>query len=199
GMIFFLRLQNPGIGSPQPRQALAHVPASLDALVTEVRMHERLGLRAIRIEVGAGMVLAVFFLFPSFNATNWALRIGWALASVYGLYVAAVVSRHRPRRMPDGLGFTESLEFYCAALERQHHMVRTMWMWYLMPFTPAITFIMIGATLVAAERGRPLWPGVMFIAIMAGIGLLVHRGSQDMARKLRVRIDTLASAQERAQ
>lgn len=199
GLTFFLRLQNPGIGSPQPRQAFAQAPASLDALVTEVRMHERLGQRAIRIEMGAGIVVAAFFLIPSANATNWAVRVGWILASAYGLYVAAVVSRHRPRRMPDGLGFTASLEFYRATLERQHRTIRTMWLWYLMPFTPAIAFIMFGGMLVATERGRPLWPGVVFVAVMAGIGLLVHRGSQDMARKLRLRIDTLASAQERAQ
>ncbi len=199
GMTFCLRLQNPGIGSPQPRQALAQAPASFDVLVTEVRMHERLGVRAIRIEMGAGIVLAAFFLIPSFNATNWALRVGWLLASAYGLYVAAVVSRHRPRRMPDGLGFTASLEFYRAALERQHRVIRTMWLWYLMPLTPAIAFIMFGGTLVAVERGRPFWPGVVFVGVMAGIGLLVHKGSQDMARKLRLRIDTLATAQEQAE
>ena len=199
GMIFCLRLQNPGIGSPQPRQVLAQAPASLDALVAEVRLHERLGLRAIRIEMGAGIVLALFFLIPSFNATNWALRVGWALASVYGLYVATVVSRHRPRRMPDGLGFTASLEFYRTALERQHRMIRTMWLWYLLPFTPAMIFIIFGGTLVAVGRGRPIWPGIVFVALMLGMGLLIHRGSQDMARKLQLRIDTLASAQERAQ
>lgn len=33
GMIFFLRLQNPGLGSQQPRLALVQVPASLDALL----------------------------------------------------------------------------------------------------------------------------------------------------------------------
>jgi hypothetical protein len=34
------------------------------------------------------------------------------------------------------------------------------------------------------------------LAIVAGVGLLIHRGSQDMARKLRARIDTLAAAEE---
>ena len=65
-----------------------------------------------------------------------------------------------------------------------------------MPFAPAIVFIMIGGALAAAERGRPLWPGAVFLALAAGVGLLVHRGSQDMARKLRVRIESLASAEE---
>jgi hypothetical protein len=144
GMIFFLRLQNPGLGSQQPRLALVQVPASLEALLLEVRVHERLGLRAARIEIAAGVVLAAFFLFPMFNSTNWVLRVGWALASAYGLYVAAVVARYRPRPMPDGLGFTGSLAFYRAALERQHRIIRTLWLWYVMPFAPAIVFIMIG-------------------------------------------------------
>ena len=198
GMIFCLRLQNPGLGS-QPRHALVHAPASLDALMTEVRMHESLTSRAIRIEMSAGVVLAVFFLFPMFSAENWALRMGWALASAYGLYVAIVVSRHRPQPMPEGMGFGESIRFYRAVLEKHHAVVRTMWLWYVLPFAPAIAFIVIGSALVASDRGRPVWPAAIFVAILAGIGLLVHRNSVNMARKLRVRIDALASAEEHAQ
>jgi hypothetical protein len=197
GMVFLLRLQNPGLGT-QPRRNLVQAPASLDALVTEVRMHESLTSRAIRIEMSAGVVLAVFFLFPMFSAQNWALRVGWALASAYGLYVAIVVSRHRPQPMPEGMGFNQSIRFYREVLEKQHGVVRTMWLWYVLPFAPSSAFVVIGSALVASDRGRPLWPAAIFIAILAGIGLLVHRNSQDMARKLRARIDTLASAEEQS-
>jgi hypothetical protein len=195
GMVFLLRLQNPGLGS-HSRRNLVQAPASLDALITEVRLDRSLTLRAIRIEMWAGVVLAIFFLFPLLAAQNWALRVGWAFASAYGLYVAVVVSRHRPEPMPDGLDFSRSLAFYRTALEKRYALIRTMWRWYVLPFVPSTIFVMIGGALVAAERGRPLWPGAIMLATVGGVGLLIHKGSQDMARKLRARIDTLAAAEE---
>ena len=195
GMLFFLRLQNPGLGA-QPRRLAIQPPASLDALIAEVRLYQRMGLRAVRIEVGAGVVIAGFFLFPLSTAQNWVLRVGWALAAAYGLYVAVVVSRHRPRPMPDGLGFNDSVVFYRSVLERQHAMVSTMWRWYVLPFAPAIVFIMVGGAMVAAGRGRPMWPAAVLMLIAAGIGFIIHAGSQDMARKLRARIDALRIAEE---
>jgi hypothetical protein len=55
---------------------------------------------------------------------------------------------------------------------------------------------MTGSSIVAAGRGRPLWPAAIFVAVMAGIGVLAYRGTQDLARTLRVRIESLASAEE---
>jgi hypothetical protein len=175
GMVFLLRLQNPGLGS-HSRRNLVQAPASLDALITEVRLDRSLTLRAIRIEMCAGVALAIFFLFPLLSAQNWALRVGWALASAYGLYVAIVVSRHRPEPMPDGLDFSRSLAFYRSALEKRYNVVRTMWWWYVLPFVPSTIFVMIGGALVAADRGRPLWPAAIMLATVGGIGVLIHRG-----------------------
>jgi hypothetical protein len=195
-MVFVLRLQNPNLGAI-PQRTVSLAPATLDALMTEVRLYERLGRRAIHIEAVAGIALAAFFLIPLVTARNWPLRIGWALASAYGLYVAAFVSRHRVQPMPDGLGFSQSLEFYRQALIRHRGFVRTMWLWYLLPFVPAVCFIMVGSVMVAVERGRPAWP-VLGLALVVGfIGLIVHKGSQDVARKLGVRIDALGAVEER--
>jgi hypothetical protein len=197
GMIFFLRLQNPGLGA-HLRQHIATPPASLDALVREVRLDEGLTLRATRIEMVAGLAVGAFFLIPMVTAPNMALGVGWALATAYGLYVAAIMSRHRPRPLPDGLGFNDSLAFYRTTLESRRSLLRKMWIWYALPFTPAVLFIAIGGALVAAERGRPLWPVAILPLVALGIGLLIHRSSQDMVRKLDVRIDALASAEERS-
>ena len=196
GLVFCLRLQNPGLGAVPPRHAMAPVPATLDALVKEVRLHERLGRRAMRIEALAGLGVAIFFIVPLLSSPNWFLRIGWGLASAYGLYVAAIMSRHSPRPMPEGLEFRESLAYYRHQLERQHGYIRTMWFWYLMPFTPAMAFIVAGGAVAAAERGRPLWPALIMIAIVLAVGGVIHAGSHGMARKLRMRIDTLSAAEK---
>ena len=195
GMVFLLRLQNPGLGK-QPRHAFAQVPASLDALVTEVRLYERFSRRAVLIEVCAGVVIAGFFLFPLFAAENWALRAGWGLASAYGL----VRRRYRRSASASTDARWAWLQRLAGVLSRrtgcQHAMVSTMWRWYVMPFAPAVVFIMVGGTMVAAGRGRPMWPAAVFTLIAAGIGFIIHRGSQDMARKLRVRIDALKAVEE---
>jgi hypothetical protein len=97
--------------------------------------------------------------------------------------------------MPQGLDFQKSLAYYRQQLERQHGYVRTMWLWYLLPGTPAMTFIMAGGAVAAAERGRPLWPGLVAVATVVAVGGVIHQGSQGMARKLRVRIDTISAAE----
>ena len=196
-MLFLLRLQTPGLGS-LPRQAYVHAPASLDALLTEVRMHERLSRRGANIEIGAGIVVSAVFGWGALSAPNWALRAGLALGSAYGLFVAGFVLRQMlPSILPDGLGFQRSLTFYRAELERRHRYVRTMWLWYLLPFSPATLFIVLGSVLLALERGRPLWPAAIVLLVCGGIGWLIHLGSRDMARRLQARIDALNATEER--
>jgi len=196
GTVFLLRLQNPGLGA-YTRPALVQTPQSLDALLTEVRLYERVTRRAARMEVGAGVTVAAVFIVPFVYAPNWVMRVGWGLASAYGVYIAWIMSRRSPATMPDGLGFAGSLMFYRQALERQHALIRTMWLWYVLPFTPSAVFIMVGGAMFAADRGRPMWPALVAALIAAGTGLLIHSGSRDMARKLRVRIDALGASEER--
>ena len=62
---------------------------------------------------------------------------------------------------------------------------------------PALLFILVGGAQQASGRGRPIWPALIVAAIVVGVGLIAHNGSQDMAGKLRVRIDALSSAEER--
>jgi hypothetical protein len=193
GMIFLLRLQNPSMGA-FPKRAMATAPASLDALMTEVRLHERMGQRARRIEACAGVLIGLFFIVPLVNGPNWFLRIGWALASAYGLYVAVVVSRYRAHPVPDGLGFRPALEHYRRELARQHGWLKTMWLWYFLPAMPGLTFVIIGSSIVAAERGRPMWPAAVVAAIVFGVGIIGHIGTRKMARQLQIRIDALGAA-----
>jgi hypothetical protein len=192
GVIFLVRLQNPNLAGVS-RKAMAQVPATLDALVTEVRLFERMTRRAVRIEAVTGMVIAAFFIMPLISAPNWALRIGWALASAYGLYVAAVVTKLRTESMPDGLEFKDALEHYRSELVRQHHHIRTLWRWYILPMAPGMTFIIVGSAIEASKLGRPLWPAFMMAAILAGLGAVIHLSTNGTARKLQVRIDALGS------
>jgi len=194
-VLFLLRLQNPTLGVV-PRRAMVQAPATMEALMIEVRLHERLGRRAIWIEALTGLALAVFFIVPLVYSTNWFLRIGWGLAVAYGLYVAAIMLRHRTKPMPEGLGFRESIAHYRRELVRQHGFVQTMWFWYLLPGVPAIAFIMIGAAVHAAERGRPAWPAAVMAVIMFGFGAVVHFFTRQMADKVQARIDALRAAED---
>ena len=108
GVIFLLRLQNPNLGGIS-RQAMTHVPATLEALMTEVRLFERMTRRGVRIEAYTGVAIAAFFVMPLVSSPNWALRIGWALASAYGLYVAVIVWKSQTPPMPESLEFGAAL------------------------------------------------------------------------------------------
>jgi len=191
-VIFLLRLQNPSLGSV-PRQALTYAPATREALVTEIRLFERMSRRGYRIEAGVGVALAGFFIVPLVNAPNWALRIGWALVAAYALYVAVVVTKSQSPPMPEDLEFGAALAHYCGELERRQRQIQTLWRWYLMPIVPGMSFIVAGATIEAAKKGRPLWPALVMIALLVGMGIVVHMSSQGWARKIRLRIDTLGS------
>jgi hypothetical protein len=195
GMVFLIRLQNPGLAN-HPRQALLAAPGSLEALVTEVRLYERITLRAVRIEMWAGVLIAGAFLIPMWFSPNWALRAGWLLTSAYALNVAYVVPRNKPRRMPEGLGLKESLTFYRAELERKHEALRTMWRWYLLPMVPGMLCILVGSAIVATGRGRPVWPAVVAAVVVGVFGVVVHFGALDTARKLHLRIDALKAAED---
>jgi len=196
GLIYLLRLQSPTLGAV-PNHTVARVPSTHDALVTEVRLHERMGKRARLIEVVVGIGIALFFLRPLSTAPNIFLAVGFALGSLSALYVAVIMMWNRSRPMPDGLGFGPSIEYYRQELIRQHKWVRTMWMWYFLPFVPGFTFITIGATIEAAGRGRPLWGGAVMAAVLVGVLVAAHVGTRSMARKLQIRIDALGTAGER--
>ena len=172
---------------------MTHVPATFEALVTEVRLFERMSRRGVRIEAYTGVAIAAFFIMPVVSSPNWALRIGWALASAYGLYVALVVWKSQTPPMPESLEFDTALAHYRGELERRRRIIQTLWRWYLMPMVPGMLLIIAGATIEASKRGRPLWPALIFIALMAGMGVVIHLSSQGWARKLRIRIDALGS------
>ena len=192
GVIFLLRLQNPNLGGI-PRQAITHLPVTREALMTEVRLFERMTRRGVTIEAYTGVAIAAFFVMPLVSSPNWALRIGWALASAYGLYVAVIVWKSQTPPMPESLEFGAALSHYRGELERRRRIIQTLWRWYLMPIVPGMLLIMVGATIEASKRGRPLWPALIFIALMAGMGVVIHLSSQGWARKLRIRIDALGS------
>jgi hypothetical protein len=194
GVVFLLRLQNPNFAGA-PRKAIAMAPASLDALITEVRLYERMTRRAVRIEAGTGVVVAAFFIMPLISAPNWALRFGWGLTSAYGLYVAVFVSKLRMDLLPDGLDFNGALAHYRSELMRRQRHIQTLWRWYLLPIVPGMTLIIVGSAIEATKLGRPLWPAFVMAAILAGLGSVVHLNSSGTARKLQVRIDALGSTQ----
>jgi hypothetical protein len=192
GVVFLLRLQNPNFAGA-PRKAMATAPASLDALITEVRLYERMTRRAVRIEAGAGVVIAAFFIMPLISAPNWALRLGWGLASAYGLYVALIVSKLRMDLLPVGLDFNDTLAHYRSELTRRQRHIQTLWRWYLLPMVPGMTLIIVGSSIEATKLGRPLWPAFVMAVILAGLGGVVHLNSSGTARKLQLRIDALGS------
>ena len=189
-MLFLLRLQNPGLGT-YVRRLGADGPLTVETLTSEVRTFERTGRRAVRIEMFAGMSLAVMFVVPMLLAPNWIMRLGWVFGSAYGLYVAAIMRSRAPTAMPEGLDFDATATFYSHQLERRVSSLETMWRWYILPGAPAMVCIAIGAASLLAQRGRPIYPALAVVVIGVVVALVLHSGSRSAARKLRSRIERL--------
>lgn len=190
GMLFLLRLQNPGLGA-HVRRLTSATPLTLDALTTEVRLFERTCRRAIRIETIAGVAIAIGFIVPLLFAPNWILRVGWALGSAYGLYVAAFMITHPLKPTPEGLDLHSLSSFHRHQLENRVSLLETMWRWYFLPGAPAMILIIIGSATLAAERVRPMWPAAIVVAALMCVAVAGLSGARRSARKLRVRIDAL--------
>jgi hypothetical protein len=106
---------------------------------------------------------------------------------------SVAVTKFQSLPMRDGLEFGAALTHYRGELERRRYYTQTLWRWYLLPMVPGMLLIVVGATIEASKKGRPLWPALVMIAMMAVMGVAIHVSSQGWARKLSLRIDALGT------
>ena len=124
GVIFLLRLQNP-LGAV-PRQALTLAPATREALMTEIRLSERMSRRGYRIEAVHGRGSCRVLHHADGELTNWVLRIGWALGPRTHCMWQLSSRGFRRHRWPRVWSSSAALAHYRGELERRRHQVQTL-------------------------------------------------------------------------
>jgi hypothetical protein len=191
-ILFFVRLQLPGFEAT-PQTAARSI--SLQELTQEVRTVEALGRRAVRIEIGACLFVAVGFAVPVWAAPALITRIGHALIVASALFVGGFLYRmmRRGGSMPAGLDFAQSMAFYRALLERSRKLSRTYVWWYVLPLSIGPAVLAIGDGIHRSDPWRTL--GILgFIVVFGGILVKLHAV---MARGVQKRLDQLGVTEEK--
>lgn len=187
-VLFFLRLQTP-TGLHQP---VAFAQAmTMQELIGEIDGYELILRRAVRIELGAAVLVMAFFaaallLGPGKSAV---LTLGISLSIAGAAFVGVFLYRHaRLRPLVRTDGFIQLVAQYRIELARRLRLSQTYLWWYVVPLLLGPAVILIGPQL-----GQPDAP--TRIAIIAGLltvfaAMLVF-AQKPLIRKMQRRLERL--------
>ena len=152
------------------------------------RFERRIARRNLREYVGAGFVVAgfgvVMWVVPSATVRVGAgLLIAAAIAVAYMIHLWGTATT-----LPSDLALRSALEFHRAELERQRDLLRSVWLWYLLPFAPGLLMLQVGQALAHPDRmSRIVAVSLAMAAIMVGINELNRR----VAARIQKHLDRL--------
>jgi hypothetical protein len=135
-------------------------------------------LAAVVVVFGYGWML---WRGPSAAArTGAGLIIAATLFVCYRLYVHGSVASLRT-----DLGMECSLDFYRAQLERQRDLLRSVWLWYLLPFAPGFMVLLVARALAQPDHAwRVAASGVGVLILGVGVHALNRWGAARIQRRL---------------
>ena len=146
------------------------------------RFERRIRWRNLR-EYAAGATVVAFFTTQLWRAHGW--RLAPAVLMIVGtIYVMFQLSRRGARPVPANAGMAASLEFHRLELERQRDALRSVWLWYLLPFVPGLVTAM---AVTANDRGidaRLIGSGIVFALIFVGVWGLNEWAARKLDHKI---------------
>lgn len=87
--------------------------------------------------------------------------------------------------LPSNVGITNSLEFCRAQLGRQRDLLRSVWLWFLLPFVPGFVVGLAGyARAQPSHRPATIVYGVLVLILGIGLHVLNHRAAARLQRVL---------------
>ena len=165
----------------------------------------RVQWRNFREYAGSAVVIACFGYYISIFQSAL-IRTGCGLVMAGTVFVAFTLHRRgTARRLPAELALHTCLDFHRSQLEQQRDLLRSVWLWYLLPFVPGL--VVFEAGLLAQALAQPNAAAhetravTTFVIAMVGCGLvLVSIGilNQRAASKLQREIDGLAALERAA-
>jgi uncharacterized membrane protein YhaH (DUF805 family) len=149
------------------------------------RLEHKVGRRNRREYVAAAIVVAAFG-WQMFTLPTLLLRIGAGMSIVAAIAVAYMIHLWgTARTLPSDLGLTSALEFHRVELERQRDLLRSVWWWYLLPFTPGVLVLEVGQALARPERtSRIIALSVVMFLLAVGIYALNWRAAARIQRRI---------------
>ena len=134
------------------------------------------------VEYAAGLSVLIVFTAYAINLTSVWMKIGSVLTIMATVFVLTNLHfRAGLRSQP--IEF-ESRSFYISELERQRDVLRSVWLWYVLPFVPGFILFRVGVHLGG-------WQSHPFVADAVGLLLtaIVIWLNRRAARRLQHKID----------
>ncbi len=163
------------------RQPAQQGRMSRDQLALKAAEFDRRIHRRNAIEYAASTIVVVFFAWRVWFEMDVAIRIGGVLmiAGVC-LMVSQLYRRTSMQPMPMDLALTDCLSFHRRALERQRDALRSVWLWYVLPFWPGFVVL-----LAAQPSERPLVVRLAVLVVFTAFVLFLNaRGARQLQRAI---------------
>ncbi|HMN45652.1 MAG TPA: hypothetical protein PKE27_13790 [Povalibacter sp.] len=171
---------------------------SAQELHTELSAYAHIVRRTTRIELGAGVVLAVWWIFCLKQAVlreSMGEIVGLGLCIAGTLFVSVYLySRGRVTRIPASLDFQQTLALYRSELERRRELSATFLWWYVLPLTIGPGILLIALHLQRPNAAATVPIILLVLVIIAAILALTQRPT---LRKLHQRLDQLSVLTEK--
>jgi len=140
------------------------------------KFEKRVRDRNLREYIAGAIVIAVFG-FYVWYMPGWMMKLGSLLVVAATIFIVWQLHRRgRAQAVPDGVTLAALLAFQRRELVRQRDALRTVWLWYLLPFVPGMALILLGRYFQIHVPGRPLAMdhlAIVFTAIIAALVFVV--------------------------
>jgi len=151
-------------------------------------------------EYVAALVVAAFFGFQMIRGGDLLTRAGFGLIIAGVCYVIwHLHAKGSGRPLPEDVGFASCIEFQRRELERQRHLLRSVWRWYLGPIIPGLAVLI--AAFARANPGHLKHFDVIlaaYVLVIAAAFVGIARLNERAACRLQRRIDELNELSGRA-
>jgi hypothetical protein len=170
-------------------QALDQNAISVEEIRGRAKRLERIVARRNLREYFAAVVVVPAFGWIVWVGPSGTIRAGAGMVILGTIFIVYYLRRRgSASSLPGDLGLKSALEFHCVELVRQRDLLRSVWLWALLPIVSGMLVLQIGQALAHPEW---LWRIVLYCAVLvagaAGLHALNHRA----AARIQERIDRL--------
>jgi hypothetical protein len=172
-------------------QSRSEPAISLDEVRGRASRLERIVVRRNRREYVAAAIVVAFFGAMAWFGGSVTIRVGAALTVAAAIVIAYQLHRRGSvTPLPADLALQSALDFHRAQLVRQRDLVRTAWLWGLMPLAPGGILVIVGQAILY-HRSSPIVAAGILIAVCTAIFGGVHAVNRRAAARIQQRLDRL--------
>jgi hypothetical protein len=136
------------------------------------KFQRRIRNRNLREYIGVVIVVLVFSWY-TWVLPGWMTKTGSAMGVIAALFVAWQLHRRAPASIVPSSSGVGLVDFHRRELIRQRDTLKSIWLWYILPFFPCIALMMLGRWFQFHATGRSIDMDHLIIILCNVIVVLV--------------------------